>query len=81
MFAINADEEDAQELTLDLRAFEGWRFAGHTVMNAEHPEDRNTYEQPDVILPKENREAAFEKGICTAVLPPLSWNMFRLTKD
>lgn len=81
VFAINADEEDAQELTLDLRAFEGWRFAGHTVMHAEHPEDRNTYEQPDVILPKENREAAFEKGICTAVLPPLSWNMFRLTKD
>ncbi len=80
VFVINADTEESQELTLDLRAFEGWHFAGHTVMNASDPEARNTWEHPDAILPRENKDTAFDRGLCTAQLPPLSWNVFHLTK-
>ncbi len=81
VFVLNADWEDSHELTLDLRGFDGWHFAGHTVMKADHPEDRNTWDSPDQILPRVCEDTRFEQGICTAVLPPLSWNMIRLVHN
>ena len=80
VFVINADWEDAQEFTLDVRGFEGWKFAGHSFMYSEDPEACNTFEHPDTLLPRNNPDAVFEKGVCSAVLPRLSWNVFRFTK-
>ena len=79
VFVINADGQDSQELSLDIRGFENWQCAGHTVLYSKDPEARNSYEQPDVLVPRENAGVRFEKGICTAVLPALSWNVFRFT--
>ena len=80
VFVINADQEEGQELTLDVRGFEGWKFAGHTVLASEDPLARNSYEHPDVLAPVTDSGARFAKGVCTAVLPPLSWNVFRFTR-
>ena len=80
VFVINADWEDRQELTLDVRGFAGWRFAGHTALHSDDPEVRNTYERPDALIPHPVAGTRFENGLCTAVLPSLSWNVFRFVK-
>lgn len=79
VYVINADWEAPQAFTLDVRGFEGWRFVGHTYMRAETPGARNTFEHPNALLPQENHNARCEKGVCSAILPTLSWNVFRFT--
>ncbi|HPR77432.1 MAG TPA: alpha-L-arabinofuranosidase C-terminal domain-containing protein, partial [Candidatus Limiplasma sp.] len=80
VFVINADWEDAQAFTLDARGFEGWRFAEHLTMATADENARNTYENPNAILPKADPDTRCEKGIVTATLPKLSWNLFRFTR-
>lgn len=80
LFVINADDKDAQELTLDARGFEGWKLKEHIVMHTDDENARNTYEAPNAILPTIAADTKCENGIVTAVLPKLSWNVFRFTK-
>ena len=80
VYVINACLDEPQELTMDVRGFAGWTFGGHTEMYAENPNDANTYEHPDTILPKENRRTACENGTVRAQLAPASWNVFRFTR-
>ena len=80
VFVINADRDESQELCLDVRGFEGWRFEDHTEMFTSDPETCNTFDRPDAILPRKNRETREEKGLLTAVLRPESWNMLRFTR-
>ncbi|MBR4458445.1 MAG: alpha-L-arabinofuranosidase [Clostridia bacterium] len=80
VFVINADLAEGQQLRMDVRGFEGWRYVNHTAMSASGPEDRNTWDHPDVILPKENKETSCDRGILSAVLAPASWNVFRFEK-
>lgn len=80
IFVLNADWQDSQELVLDVRGFDGWSFAGHTMLYSEDLNARNTFEHPNQLLPRRNHDAKFEKGVCTAILPSLSWNVFRFTK-
>jgi alpha-N-arabinofuranosidase len=78
VFVLNADLEEGQELTMDLRGFGGLTLQEHTEMYAEDPEARNTFETPGVLIPRQNRETALEGGILTAWLKKSSWNVFRL---
>ena len=80
VFVINADAEEEQELKLDARGFEGWKFAEHIEMFAEDPEAQNTWDHPDRILPVKNTETKAEKGVVTARLKKESWNVLRFTK-
>ena len=80
VFAINADLENDQALTLDARGFEGWRFVGHIEMTADSPEDMNTWERPDVLIPRQGESAVCENGIVSAVLKKASWNVLRFEK-
>lgn len=74
VFVLNADE-DSQELTLDLRGFEGINVKSHSALYAKAANDRNTYADPNRIIPEEQKNVKMEKGSCTAVLPGLSWNV------
>ena len=80
VYAINACLDEGQELRVDARGFEGWEYAGHTEMYAADPEAANTWDRPDAILPRENRETACEGGVLTAALAPASWNVFTFRK-
>ena len=80
VFVINADWEAAQELTLDVRGFEGWHFLGHSCLSDPDPEARNSWENPGRLVPREVPETRFEKGLCAARLPSLSWNVFRFSR-
>ena len=77
VFVINADLEDAQEFTLDLRGFAGYELIQQIEMRADSPDDRNTFERPDVIVPRETKENRLDGGILTAKLEKASWNVFR----
>ncbi len=81
VFVINADPDMDQELKMDVRAFEGWMFCGHTEMYADDPTAGNTWEFPDTVLPHENRNTNMERGILTACLHKESWNVFRFRKQ
>ena len=80
VFVANTDWEEAHQFTLDAAAFEGWQFAGHTELYSEDPEAYNDYDQPDTIVPKAVAETTCEGGCVSAVLKPVSWNMFRFVK-
>ena len=79
-FVINADLEEEQELRLEIRGFEGWRFEEHLEMAEADPEVFNSWEHPDAIVPRKNGKTKAEKGILTAVLKPQSWNVLRFKK-
>ena len=81
IFVINGDPAEAQELELDVRAFEGWQFTEHVEMSAENPTDANTYEHPDVIQPRVNGNTAPDGGYVKAVLKKESWNVLRFRKQ
>ena len=80
MFVLNADLHEAQQLEMDLRAFAGWRLLSHTELHAEHADDANSFEQPDVLTPGAVPATRMDGGVVTAVLPAASWNVFRFTK-
>ena len=77
---INADLAEGQELSLDVRGFEGWEFAEHLVMDADSEDAANTWERPDRIVPRAETETRMEKGIATAFLRKESWNVLRFRK-
>ena len=81
VFVINADPEEDQELRLDARGFEGWRFTEHIGMSAEDREAANTWEHPDRIVPRKDGETREEKGIVTARLRRESWNVLLFEKQ
>ena len=80
VFAVNADLDEEQELTLDARGFEGWRFTEHVEMYSEDPEAKNTWDDPDRIVPRRNEETRAEKGTVHARLRKASWNVLRFEK-
>ena len=77
VFVINADLDEAQEFTLDIRGFAGLELTDHIVMRADSPEDMNTFENPNVLLPRSVKENRPEGGILTVNLEKASWNVFR----
>lgn len=81
VFAINRSEENEYPLTLDIRGFEGYVFAGHQEMFSQDLEARNTYEEPDLIKPAEHQGGVFENGIFKTHVRPLSWNVLIFQKE
>ena len=77
VFVIQADLDEAQELSMDLRAFDGWTFAEHLEMHAERPDMANTWEHPDTLVPVRVTDTKMDGGMLRARLEKASWNVFR----
>ena len=80
LFVINADLEDKQLLTVDARALGGWLFKEHIEMHAVHPDDANTFDRPNTILPRRIEDTKSDSGTVTAMLEKASWNVLRFEK-
>ncbi len=80
VYVSNADLAEGQELSLDVRGFEGWELAEHLVMDADSEDAANTWERPDRIVPRAETETRMEKGVATALLRKESWNVLRFRK-
>ena len=81
VFVINADPAEEQELRLDVRGFEEWRFTEHIEMFTDSAKAANTWDHPDRIVPRVSKGTRAEKGILTARLQKQSWNVFRFKKQ
>ena len=77
VFVLNAGLQEDQLLSLNLKGFEGLSFTEHTELYADDPNAANTFDHPDTIIPKKNRDSSLESGILTAKLRKASWNVFR----
>ena len=78
VFALNADLQEDQLLTLDLKGFGRPLLLEHTELWSDDPKAANTFENPEAIRPKKNQDTACDGGVLTAKLRKASWNVFRL---
>jgi len=78
IFAVNRDQASDLALECDLRSFDGLSGATHTVMDSRNLKAVNTKDaQP--VKPRESAGAKLDKGRLSVKLPPLSWNVLRLS--
>ena len=80
VFVINRDWNDDANLTLDVEAFEGYEFKEHVQLYTDDLDARNTYENPEALIPSVNENVKFENGTLSAEVKKLSWNMFLFKK-
>lgn len=80
VFIINRDWEETADFTLDVTGLEGYEFAGHYEMYSEDKEARNSYENPNALLPVKNESTKACGTKVEASLHQLSWNVFRFVK-
>jgi len=80
VFVINRDWNDDANLTLDVEAFEGYEFKEHVQLYTDDLDARNTYENPEALIPSVNENVKFENGALSAEVKKLSWNMFLFKK-
>jgi alpha-N-arabinofuranosidase len=77
-FVVNRDTAAAHELRLDLASLGNVAAVESTVLTGPDPYATNTADAPDTVVPAPG-VARSEEGTVTAELPPLSWNMVRIT--
>ena len=79
-FVINRNEETEYPLTLDILGFKGYTYDIHSALYTSDLECKNSYEEPERILPVLNQEGQFENGILRTHIKPLSWNVISFVK-
>ena len=80
VFAINRNWKEDQEIEIDINNFPGYHFVEHIEMFTEDMDAKNTYENPDCILPTVNTQTSCVDGVMKANTKRLSWNVFRFEK-
>lgn len=80
IFVINRSEDNEYPLTLDIKGFEGYKFAKHTELYTDDFDAKNTFDMPNSLLPKERTDGKMENGEFTTHVKPLSWNVFCFEK-
>ncbi|WP_169946664.1 alpha-N-arabinofuranosidase [Microbispora sp. H11081] len=87
LFAVNRSEHEPLELELDARALGAGagtgsgtvRIAEATTLTHEDVYARNTADDPGRVAPRPNTDHRSDP--LRIVLPPVSWNVIRLTRD
>lgn len=79
VFIINRNWEDGCELELDASAFREFRFVEHIMMHSEDMSLKNSFENPNALVPQVNTDTGFANGVLTAKLNKLSWNVLRFS--
>lgn len=80
VFVINRNWQEDQEVEIDVNQFPGYHFVEHIQMFEEDMKAKNTYEDPNRVVPKMNESTTCTNGIMTATTKRLSWNVFRFEK-
>ena len=78
--AITEHRSQTSPLTVDvdLRATSVTSVT-HTALSDDDPDAINTIDAPDRVTPRRREDPKLDGGRLSAVLPPLSWNMFQLS--
>lgn len=79
IFAVNRDQADPVELTVDLRLFnEDLRLAEACTLTDGDMSATNTREAPDRVAPRPTKQLSIEANTLKAVLPQVSWTAIHL---
>jgi alpha-N-arabinofuranosidase len=81
VFAVNRDAHAALPVTIDVRSLPGLRVARHTYLGDDDPAAANTQDAPDRVVPRSGADVPVDGGIVRAALPPMSWNMLRISRS
>ncbi len=79
VFCVNRSLKEPMELSMRLGGFGECRIIEHIVLAHEDPLAVNTKEEPGKVRPRTVAGAGFEREKLKAALPPLSWNVIRIT--
>jgi len=79
LFLVNRDQTTSISLDIDLRGVPGLTVGEHTALSDTDPDAVNSVDEPDRVVPRAEGKIAVDGGRLSVVLPPLSWNMIRLT--
>ncbi len=81
VFTVNRHPSEPVTFDVDLRAFPGARLDHATVLADDDWRAANTMDDPDRVTPRRHPDVQVADGRLRAVLPPVSWNVFRLVLD
>lgn len=81
LFAVNRDMKEDIQLTCDLRAFGKLRPAEHILLHHDDVKAVNTEANPDNVKPMKGMNGKMDDGRLTVMIPALSWNVIRLSKE
>jgi alpha-N-arabinofuranosidase len=79
LFAVNRDRTRPLALTADLRALPAHTVIEHLVLADDDPAAANTLDAPDRVVPRRHAGTRIDDATLSATLPPLSWNVIRLS--
>lgn len=77
VFILNCDQNDDVELNLDLRSFGRMEPVEHILMNGPDLNAKNTFSEPEKVVPRRLNMERYDGKVLTIVLPKLSWNVLR----
>ncbi|THF80384.1 arabinosylfuranosidase ArfA [Cohnella fermenti] len=81
VFAVNRHLEEAMELALDLRSFEGMELIEHIVLESDNLKAVNTKNDPNRVTPRVVDRTTVDQGRVSSLLGKASWNVIRLRKS
>jgi alpha-L-arabinofuranosidase len=81
VFVVNRHPSDEVTFDADLHAFGGARLQEATVLADDNWRATNTQDEPDRVAPRPHSGATVTGSRLRAVLPPVSWSVFRITGD
>ena len=79
LFAVNRSLDQNLALEVDVRGCGALQVIEHLVLAHDDPYATNTLAQPLTVVPRPVTGTHVKAGTLTSVLPPLSWNVIRLS--
>ncbi|GAA1278978.1 alpha-N-arabinofuranosidase [Sphaerisporangium rubeum] len=81
LFAVNRSTTQPLTLTTHLRGLGTPRLAESTTLSGPDPYARNTADTPEAVVPRPNPGTRLSGETLELTLPPVSWNVVRLTRS
>lgn len=79
VFALNCDQQEDIQFTIDFRSFENIIPIEHVVLDGPDLYAQNTFDEPDKVKPRNVKIESNQGGIVDVIIPKLSWNMIRFS--
>jgi alpha-N-arabinofuranosidase len=78
-FALNCDQDEPVELSLDFRSFGNVTPLEHQVMDGSDLTAVNSFNDPEKVKPHTVAIPGQSGNMISVILPKLSWNMLRFS--
>ena len=79
IFAVNRSQTQPMSVDVDVRSLPSLSAATHTALFDDNPDAVNSVLEPERVTPRNLDDPKLDGGRLQVALPPLSWNMIRLS--